>query len=237
LAWHEEYIANYRVRGDGSDLILINEDYLCQNNSVNVVEKEFEHVDDEALTYIYVNYYQIEGLADQGKQDQINDRLSDFNEYYDINEMDGIYISIVPSYEIIGDRLLSVIYDVDYYDRAAPHPWVAERQLNIDLDTGEILKLSDFIDIDDRLLTLFKDGYFIEGRIALESFLEEMSFDDLYDSLFSEFAHDQFYLLSDSFGLACSVPHSIGDYETFETSYGNIYDLIKPPYQTLFDKP
>lgn len=194
---------------------------------------------DNAFKYD-IKYPQISGLSDQDKQKRINGILKDealkVLKYYE-NPFGSVELNINYKVSLKDANVLSIQYSgVGSVDTAA-HPNSLFYTTNIDINTGNRIRLKDVVNIDKKLADKFLSGGFKalwpEQSEALEHHTsEEMqeSFKkaDSLDSIGTEEQSDVFsYFTTDSLGISISVGHAMGDHAEFEIKYQDLNDNIK----------
>jgi len=118
------------------------------------------YVDEEGLTQTSgfdIRYPQFSGFADKAKQDKLNERIYQdaFKFYLTDGKLDLDYFSFVKGdYEVKlkTPELISIFYPSEqgvYMGRQG----AVIQCVNIDVNTAKILKLSDFVAIDDILVS------------------------------------------------------------------------------------
>ncbi len=182
-------------------------------------------------------YPQISGLSDADKQNTINrlieEATMDFIKYF---KKDDVTIEL--SYDVPwkGGRMLSLRYYMYYYAEGAAHPNNNYTTLNIDLENGKRVRLSDVITVDEDFAKIMREfsSYAgpLENSAELEDFLDaDLSVQD--SSAFSQADNSTnyysmfTYFTGNTIGFNLAVPHAIGDYALFEVNLANIKEYIK----------
>lgn len=179
-------------------------------------------------------------LSDNDKQKKINLILKGealkVLRYYEDSEG---FLELDINYKVTlsSAKVLSIQYsglgDVD----TAAHPNNLFYTNNIDVSTGNRLRLKDVINIDENCVNKFFNGQFKalwpEQREQLkhltsERMLKYFNEADSLDNIGTEKQSDVFsYFTNDSLGISISVSHAIGDHAEFEIKYQDLKDNIK----------
>ena len=124
--------------------------------------------------------------------------------------------------------MLSILMDGYVNEEGTAHPYTFKYTYNIDLNTGESIRLADHVDVDKTAENLFSGtGYYVEESLApyfterLESIYENP--DALARSLEGyDYAEDgsapygYSYIADGKVWLCMEVPHALGDYIEIE---------------------
>lgn len=225
---------------------------------------------------ITIRLPQIENLGDDVKQAQLNAVLKDdalklLNNYDEWAKQtgqpadDAVAASI--DYEVMfqGSHLLSVVY----WGGSSLQNIRSERDfhtINLDLATGELLRLKDFVNIDRSFVDKFIGGKFISnnsiysdaaGNKAITDevnqsldFLYQIKSTPDYDGLLrffkgaDEVSADGIvtscnfsYITDHSVGIAVMVSHASGNYAEFEISFEDIKDNLNTDCEIWQDFP
>lgn len=187
-----------------------------------------------------IKYPQISGLSDSDKQKKINSTLKNealkVLKYYE-NPYGSVELSI--DYKVIlkNQNILSIQYSGVGSVSNAAHPNNLFFTTNINIKTGNRLRLKDIVNIDKNFANKFLNGEFKalwpEHNEALKQFTNEeiqeyfMEADSL-DNIGTEKQSDVFsYFTTDFLGISISVSHAIGDHAEFEIKYKYLKDNIK----------
>ncbi|HEX9061681.1 MAG TPA: hypothetical protein VF941_15980 [Clostridia bacterium] len=187
-----------------------------------------------------IKYLKVSDLSDVKRQEQINNILKDealkVFRYYD--NSDGI-LELNISYKIVlmDKDILSIQYSGIGYVSTAAHPNNLFYTTNINMRTGNKLRLNDIINIDKDFAEKFISGKFkaLEPHkneaikhLSIETILAYFKEADSLDNTGSNKQSDVFsYLTPDSLGISISISHSTGDHAEFEIKYKDIKDNIK----------
>ncbi|WP_081756810.1 DUF4163 domain-containing protein [Gorillibacterium massiliense] len=202
------------------------------------IEKSNVTKNDDKLNYT-INYPQISGLSDTDKQKMINSTLK--NEALKVlNYYESPYGSVELNldYEIVlkNPSLLSVQYRGLGSVSNAAHPNSLFFTTNLNIKTGEKLRLKDIVNLDEGFAYKFLHGEFKAlfsehnealGNLTNGDILKDFTEADSLDNLGTENQSDVFsYFTSDSLGISISVGHAMGDHAEFEIKYEDIKDNI-----------
>lgn len=182
---------------------------------------------------VSITYPQIEGLGDARMQEKWNDIIRSTEE----RAMDGWLSggeSQDDSYEVsyvvktMTPDTLSILMNGNICEQGAAHPYSFKYTYNIDLNTGESIRLADHVDVDRLAENLFAGtGYYVEESAA-DYFRERLEAiygtpDSLARSLAGyDYAEDgsapygYSYLENGKVWICMEVPHALGDYMEIE---------------------
>ncbi|WP_372999651.1 DUF4163 domain-containing protein [Lutispora sp.] len=210
------------------------------NNDNNYIINELNYSKNDDKFKCNIKYPQISGLSDNEKQKKINRTLK--NEaikvinYYE-NPYGSVELSIDYKVTLKNPNILSVQYSGVGSVSNAAHPNNLFFTTNINIMTGERLRLKDIVEIDKNFAQKFLNEEFKsmwpEQSEALEYFTSEEVQEyfkeaDSLDNIGTEKQSDVFsYLTTNSLGISISVGHAIGDHAEFEIKYQNIRENIK----------
>jgi len=198
---------------------------------------------------VQIDYPQIRDFSDQTKEAVINKLIKDealkILQYYQSEEA-NFNLEIAFNVTWQSKELLSVQYTGISYAEGAAYPNKLFYTTNINLMSGEKIKLADVVFIDRAFIDRFKDGELVSGeeavrdelKAALQDYLSAMTADDLI-ALFhkADFSGDSgetgfalaesySYFAEDSLGISIAVPYALGDYALYELKYSDIEDNI-----------
>lgn len=190
---------------------------------------------------IKIKYPQISGLSDNNKQKRINDTLKNeafkVLKYYQESE-GGLQLDI--DYEVIlkDPNILSIQYSGYGNVDGAAHPNNLFYTTNIDIKTGNRLRLKDIVNIDKVFVRKFLGGEFkalipkkseVLKQFSQEFLDESFKEADSLDNIGTDKQSDVFsYFKKDSLGISIGgVGHAIGDHVEFEIKYKDLTDNIR----------
>ncbi|WP_379157924.1 PdaC/SigV domain-containing protein [Paenibacillus sp. sgz5001063] len=217
-----------------------NQQKLSISNYIDYKITEFtDSKSTDKLNY-KIKYPQLFGMSDVDKQNELNNTLKDealkVLKYYE--EPSG-FVDINIDYKIVLEtrNILSIQYSGVGDVSNAAHPNNLFYTTNINIKSGERLRLKDIVNIDEDLASKFlNDGFKAlwpaQGE-ALKHFTNEeikQNFTDAdsLDYIGTEKQADVFsYFTNDSLGISISVSHAIGDHAEFEIKYQDIKDNAK----------
>ena len=194
---------------------------------------------DDELKYD-IKYPQISELSDTDKQKKINNILKDeaikvLNYYED--SYGSVELKIDYKAVLMNPYILSIQYSGVGSVSNAAHPNSLFYTTNINIKTGDRLKLKDIINVDMKFANKFLKGEFKALRPEQSEVLELLSAEDVQenfneadslDNISTEKQSDVFsYFTNDSFGISISVGHALGDHAEFEINYQDLKDNIK----------
>ena len=201
---------------------------------------------------VQIDYPQIRDFSDQTKEAVINKLIKDealkILLYYQSEEA-NFNLEIAFNVTWQSKELLSVQYTGIGYAEGAAYPNKLFYTTNINLMSGEKIKLADVVFIDRAFIDRFRDGELVSGeeavrdelKAAFQAYLSAMTADDLI-ALFhkADFSGDSgdsgetgftlaesySYFTGDSLGISIGVPHVLGDYAQYELKYSDIAENV-----------
>jgi hypothetical protein len=219
-----------------------NKDEQQLNNSTEddyrVIESNYSKSND--VLKLNIKFPQISGLNDSDKQKKINSTLKDealkVLKYY---EDPYGHVELNINYKIILKDLniLSIQYSGVGYVSNAAHPNNLFYTTNINMKTGDRLRLPDVVNIDEKFADMFLNGTFKAlwpeqseslKYLTKEQIQKQFKEADSLDNINTDKQSDVFsYFTNDSLGISISVSHAIGDHAEFEIKYKDLKDNIK----------
>jgi len=200
-------------------------------NSYQITEKVFMEKD------IKIKYPQIEGLIDSAKEEKIN-KLIEADVLYGIEEDTGENLNLNLAYKIRlkSADTLSIEYDGEGYNENASYPVNWYFTTNIDVKSGEKIKLTDVVAADDSLVKKFRRSKYIdrgftdnetsakELQSAVCEYVTGIGDEDLIGYFKQSGSRNMeenpsctfFSLSEDSIIISINVPHVLGDHAEFE---------------------
>lgn len=177
---------------------------------------------------IRISCPQIEGLGDGRIQEKWNRIMLENEEMTMQNWAGGGAYEVTYTVKTQTADLLSILMDGSMYDEEGAHPYSFKYTYNIDLNTGNSIRLADHVDVEKVAENMFAGtGYYVEETLApyfverLESIYE--SPDALARSLegydYSEDGSAPYgysYLEDGKVWICMEVPHDLGDYMEIE---------------------
>lgn len=187
-----------------------------------------------------IKYPQISGLSDTNRQKKINNTLKDeaikVLKYYE-DPYGSVELSIDYKVVLKNTNILSIQYTGVGSVSNAAHPNSLFFTTNINIKTGERLRLKDIVNIDKNFANKFLNGEFKALRPEQSEALKHLSNMDVQDNfneadsldnIGTEKQSDVFsYFTNDSLGISISVGHALGDHAEFEIKYQDLKDNIK----------
>lgn len=188
-------------------------DMSLEDNIYTIEGEKYEEEKGVTIIYPKVRY------KDEEKSNIINSiikfgALSIINYYKGDNDF-----SLYSNYNITrqDSNILSIVFEGYAYSNSGT-VYVNDifYTINIDLVNNKLLKLSDFVDINDDFISKLKSGEISENK---KSNFEGLSNEDIKEKLekcdiINEFAECESYsyLTKDSLGVSLRVDHSLGDH-------------------------
>ena len=127
-----------------------------------------------------------------------------------------------------SNNLLSILFSGYYDEIQTPHPNRICNTININMKTGDIIKLDDIININSDFVQLFIDkSELVDGGAASDFASVKKNYFNA-DNLKIYFENDEAYYFT-STGLVLRVPteHAIGGYTFFSLNFSDISKYIK----------
>ena len=200
--------------------------------SYSMTHTNYEETERENDVCIRVNYYQLEG--DIPNLDDLNKELEDYAMYYgsyydkyyddfqEIFEEDGKgFVCTTEAYITYNDEsMISVVYDV-YYETAT----IVDKRIvcvNIDLESGTVIRNTDILDVTDDFIEDYKEVCEDQnGRVSAFSYFDDDELEDYFED------EDNLILYYTPIGLEVGF-----NYET-NTSYGWVTATLEDYEQYL----
>ncbi|MCL2885109.1 MAG: hypothetical protein FWF49_06465 [Oscillospiraceae bacterium] len=171
-------------------------------------------------------YPQLSGLADTAVQSAVNALMYNdawnaaigyYIDYYE-EPIADIEYTVTFQLALCTDRLLSILYTGYTYDTTAPHPngvWYGQ---TIDLQTGALLKLSDFVPVDQSLVDTVKNStnFSCKVDISNDELMQTLRDNHWNDQAWlDDLNSDQFYLTPVALIIIFRIDHAVGDQAWF----------------------
>lgn len=162
---------------------------------------------------INVHYPQIQGVAETEVESKWNDTIKNdiFGEIDALGE-NGTYNCQFEIATQIED-MLSIIVSGDAYAQGAAHPYNFVKTYNIDLNSGETIRLTDIADVDKIAADIIEGKGYETLGIAKEDFdanVEALNYNK--ENLVSQLESGSFYQKEGKIILIIGVSHAAGDY-------------------------
>jgi hypothetical protein len=123
-------------------------------------------VDSANNVNINILYPQIEDLSDKNLEQKINETINSyalllFHRFKEDIFRGNIEIEIETIYAISRNTkdIISIDFTMMFFQLYQIHPWIGKKTLNIDMTTGEKLKLKDLVNISDDFVDIFFDNF------------------------------------------------------------------------------
>lgn len=184
---------------------------------------------------LIVHYPQLTGMENKTKEKQINNQLkNDVLQF--VNQYENDDASLNMNYEVMMDTqdTLSILYTGDYSVEGGIYPSHFLFTTNIDMRTGEKIRLPDRFSINEEFINKFKTSPYIdrenpaspnkEKSLAVKNYLDGINQPELIEAfnqadlptaeenLYGIFS----YFQEDGLIISIGVPHVIGDHAEFQ---------------------
>lgn|GEM_PF-3889706 len=155
---------------------------------------------------IHIQYPQFFGLPDKKKQDELNefiaqDALKHILHHEDFGDIvDDIgYSNREYKVTLSTPELISIFYVGEEYMKGGMHPYPMAQCLTIDVNTMRVLKLSDFVTVDEAFISriLASDDVFS----TRDDFTKQQIIEILHRTVESIDAEPDFYVTPNSIGI------------------------------------
>lgn len=195
----------------------------------NVVKTSFNKNSND----IKIFFPQINGLSDNVKQKKINELIRNAA-LVDTQDDINLYRSFELDYTIMwtSDNLLSILLSGYYDEKQAPHPNRICSTVNIDMKTGNLIKLADIVNVNsDFIQTFINKSQFVDASATLDFTAIKKDYFNA-DNLKTYFDNDEaYYFTSKGLVFHVSTEHAIGDYALFSLNFSDISKYIKQKSQ------
>jgi len=207
-----------------------------------IESRRFYIFDDENDNYIDIVYPQIGGISDGFLTERINLLLHD-TAFYVLtgygNNVTGLKNFVTFEIAWAGEMFLSVKFDIYFFGKRAAYYNELLFTANIDMRTGEPLRLTDFFVIDDRFVDVFRTCAIIDSveyHIFQEAYEYVLCYSDeelarvlgeadnpLEQSSFRDYSS---YFTDNTLGISFGTLHALGTYAEVVISYHDLLDCI-----------
>ena len=183
---------------------------------------------------IHIDYPVLSGLADADLQEKINNLI--YNDIYDktvksVQEnyadepdiLEKLILDLTFRITLKTDDLLSIVYTGTGAISDGMHPNAELKTTTIDMRTGELLSLSDFVTVDEALVQRIQQADTVwsstmgdpdPGRLMW--LIQEEDTGTILRILNAQASSAVFYLTPHAIGIRLSVVHAAGDYAVVE---------------------
>lgn len=145
------------------------ERYPYQEASYQVVAKELSEGG------IEISYPQITGLSDESIEQNWNEIISGHARKAFEDAEEGSSLTVSYTIKTMNDQLLSILIEGDYLAPGGAYPSGFRYTYNIDMRSGESVRLVHYRDVDQLARELLEgDGYTVEGELG-EEFQERLA--------------------------------------------------------------
>lgn len=193
---------------------------------VSCVRMGYTRYDEVNRADIQVEYIQLSRFLEENFKEELNAKLKQYAfSQWRVELEQGIELNII-QIPFVYKNYLSVQKQEDFYQEGSAHPWQNLSAVTFDLKTGQEVSLTEFVQVDDNLKAKIEDGLFICNKLTHEECIEMGFYDTLWNSILEScktpYLSNNFYLKDGKFGFILDVPHSMGDYITFEIDLDNL---------------
>ena len=143
---------------------------------------------------------------------------------------DGIStLTLSADYEITyaDDKIISIVFRGESDVKGTAHPIQFAFAVNILVANPQIVKKTDFVNINDKLAQDIKTKAMLQDNSAIREYLGAFTADEIKRALWQEDV--SFYLTDLGVGVIFPVPHSLGDYVDLRTTGDKGTVLLSPP--------
>lgn len=201
------------------------------DSQLSLITKGYSRIDKNTKTNIHINYIEFNRYYEENIQFKWNHRLKEWA-FFDWN--------VLREKEIILDILLIPTFYKDYLSiqkmtycnmEGTSHPWNSLSAKTIDIKTGEEIRLTDILVIDDRIKEKIYAGEFINDRFSKETCIEYGLYEQLYKVILNatdntkDYQNNVFFLTESGVVFIIDVLHIMGDYLKFEISYRDLEEI------------
>jgi len=207
-----------------------------------IESRSFYVFDDENENYIDIVYPQVGGISNGFLTERINLLLHD-TAFYILNgygnNVTGLENFVTFEVAWAGEMFLSVKFDIYFFGKGAAYYNELLFTANIDMRTGEPLRLTDFFVIDDRFVEVFRSCAIIDSveyHIFQEAYEYVLCYSD--DELArvlgeadnsleqSSFRDNSSYFTNNTLGISFGTLHALGTYAEVVINYHDLLDCI-----------
>lgn len=238
-------ITNTFLEAYQSELLLVTAEGKVLDTGRNIYEEYLEkypfvessyQVTDVVLEEepgLHITYPQIENLANQDIQEKWNSIIRGTEEravegWLSVGESQGSSYEVSYTVKTMTPDTLSILMNGQINEEDAAHPYSFKYTYNIDLNTGESIRLKDHVNVEKLAENLFAGtGYYVEESLAPYFQERLVSIYETPDSLARslegyDYAEDgsapygYSYLADGKVWICMEVPHALGDYIEIE---------------------
>lgn len=252
--------------------VLLSKNYQIENKAVHTVAKdqiENNSMEGSIKDQIQNIEYQKNGiyaayprLVEGGSEEELKvwNRLiqEDFEKilkiysFYPFPQLTPVPADQVPVYLKINynvgrndDKIISIVYTVNFNSSYSAHPTELIYTTNIDKIKNKRISLTDIVNADEAFLKDFRNWMLLpveggneEFNQAIADYVKNLSDEDLMtgfqhaDIIGSGNTWGVFsYFTKDSLGISLGAPHYIGDHVEFEMKYADLQNYLKSDYK------
>jgi hypothetical protein len=180
-----------------------------------------------------IEYVQLEGMADAGAQQRINEELELFATWPLFNAEETPAVTAKAKYAMIGGKYIAVRSECTIGYAEAAHPENQLQSVIFDLENAGFATQPDiYIASKAALIHALSEGKFVQVW-------PDTPLDDIVGIMIEEISNTagngyEFYLTENSLGVYLGDrPHAAGDYWAVEAPYGKIRDVLTPGFKKL----
>lgn len=202
----------------------------------NIVETVYTDNIDATNQKVSISYPQISNLKSIDVEQLINNSIESLaleilEQFTTLDEME---VKVTYSITHSTSDILSLYFVAESFHPAQAYPLIRISAATFSIESGDIIKLTKIIDINDDFINSFFNNYhlyskynsveeehvvneYVSGILSRESFL-------ISDEGLNSEIHG--FLTDDSLIISIAVPHSIGSYVLYEAKYSKIKDFL-----------
>ena len=206
------------IRTGNSPLFLFHIVDPLSDTNYTITSSMFEAEENISVFFPNIDIY------DNELQEKINGLI-----LYEVYQMLSIFpereeLTLDIEYEIkfSSDRLLSIVYTGIGFVQGSTRPIHLFYALNINMETGEKIVLSDVIIVDERFIELLlsDNAIHLTPYLELKQFVREIISDEAFLYRFQSTAGPMFYFTNDSLGISIDgLGGAAGDHAELEIRY------------------
>ena len=192
---------------------------------------KFEDINPENDTNMVVHYPQIKNFRDKNREKVINKLIewSAIGGYWTYGSNKGRSLDIDYKVTLATEQLLSVQFSGLMYLKGTAHPNKEFYTINIYLENGEIIDVSDFVDFGNEELLAANVFEFASGSMQPDGEISDV----LKEHIGSVHSY---YLTPERLGVAVYVNFASGGHWEFEASYDDLKNYVKT-YNPSWENP
>ena len=224
--------------------------YTDDDEKYEIIKTIYSDNDENINRYINIAYPQVTELENKYIECVINDKIRETAleplKIYPLLE----YVDIHSEYSVtrVSNDILSM-YFAAYIEHAPPDSLTFyvrnNNSASILISTGEKIRLSDVVNINEDFFDPFYDNFHLYGeyesdeiakRIVDEDVKSTFALDNLMLSDQDNFTEVCSYFTEDSLFISITVRKSAGSYALYEAKYSDIEEFLNPRFKMLVEK-